>query len=265
MEDTKMFDLTGRVAVVTGGSSGLGVQFAKALAAQGADVAIIARRKDKLETVAEEIRKTGRKCLPVAADLTKTNEIQKAVAEIIEEYGKIDILVNNAGNSAVGPAESMTDEAWNHVVELNLSSVFFVAREFGKEMIKNKYGRIINIASMYGLVGNNNPLTPTVVYHATKGGVVNFTRALAAEWAKYNITVNAICPGFFPSEMTEGLFETKEFQDYLKLTTRWGAAAMRENSIRRLSISRQMKQATQQDQWSLSMAEQPQSKAIKVY
>ncbi|WNY24401.1 Gluconate 5-dehydrogenase [Methanimicrococcus hongohii] len=217
-----MFDLTGRVAVVTGGSSGIGVQFAKALAEQGADVVIIARRMDKLETVAEEVRKTGRKCLPIAADLTKADDIKKAVAEIVEKCGKIDILVNNAGTSAVAPAESMTDEEWNRVVELNLDSVFFVAREFGKVMIENKYGRIINIASMYGLVGSNNPDVPTVVYHATKGGVVNLTRALAAEWAKYNITVNAICPGFFPSEMTQGLFDTKEFQDYLKMTTPMG-------------------------------------------
>lgn len=214
-----MFDLTGRVAVVTGGSSGIGVQFAKALAGQGADVVIIARRMDKLETVAEEIRKTGRKCLPVAADLTKVDEIKRAVAEIKEKCGKIDILVNNAGTSAVAPAESMSDDEWNRVVALNLDSVFFVAREFGKVMIENKYGRIINIASMYGLVGSNNPDVPTAVYHATKGGVVNLTRALAAEWAKYNITVNAICPGFFPSEMTQDLFNTKEFQDYLAQTT----------------------------------------------
>lgn len=214
-----MFDLTGRVAVVTGGSSGIGVQFAKALAAQGADVVVIARRKDKLEAVAEEIRKTGRKCLPVEADLTKNDEIKKAVAEIVEKCGKVDILVNNAGTSAVAPAESMSDEEWNRVIALNLDSVFFVAREFGKVMIEKKYGRIINIASMYGLVGSNNPDVPTAVYHASKGGVVNLTRALAAEWAKYNITVNAICPGFFPSEMTGGLFATQEFQDYLKMTT----------------------------------------------
>ncbi|WNY28869.1 Gluconate 5-dehydrogenase [Methanimicrococcus stummii] len=214
-----MFDLTGRVAVITGGSSGIGVQFAKALAEQGADVVIIARRMEKLEAVAEEIRKTGRKCLPVAADLSKEDEIKKAVAEIVQKCGKIDILVNNAGTSAVAPAESMTDEEWNRVMGLNLDSVFFVAREFGKEMIKNKYGRVINIASMYGLVGSNNPSVPTAVYHASKGGVVNLTRALAAEWAKYNITVNAICPGFFPSEMTNSLFDTEEFQNYLKQTT----------------------------------------------
>lgn len=217
-----MFDLTGRVAVVTGGSSGIGAQFAKALAEQGADVVIIARRKDKLEAVAEEIRKTGRKCLPVVADLTKTDDIRKAVAEVAEKCGKIDILVNNAGTSAVVPAESMSDEEWNRVVTLNLDSVFFVAREFGKEMIKNKYGRIINIASMYGLVGSNNPTMPIAAYHATKGGVVNLTRALAAEWAKYNITVNALCPGFFPSEMTQSAFSTQEFLDYLKLTTPMG-------------------------------------------
>ena len=217
-----MFDLTGRVAVVTGGSSGLGVQFAKALAAQGADIAIIARRADKLESVAAEIRKTGRKCLPVQADVTKTEDIRKAVATIVKEYGKVDILVNNAGTGLNAPAEKMTDEEWDHTISLNFNSVFKVAREFANVMTKNNYGRIINTASMYGLVGNNNPDMPTCSYHASKGGVVNLTRALAAEWAKYNITVNAICPGFFPSELTQYAFDTKEFQAYLKATTPMG-------------------------------------------
>ncbi|MDV0444740.1 Gluconate 5-dehydrogenase [Methanimicrococcus sp. At1] len=215
-----MFDLTGRVAVITGGSSGLGVQFAKVLAEQGADVAIIARRMDKLESVAAEIRKTGRKCLPVQADLTQTKDIQNAVAAVIEEFGKVDILINNAGSAVPAPAEEMTDEQWDFTVTLNLSSVFKTAREFGKEMIKNNYGRIINIASMHGLVGNiNKGLATSCAYHATKGGVVNLTRALAVEWSKYGITVNAICPGFFPSELTQPAFESEEFQRYIRLTT----------------------------------------------
>jgi len=208
-----MFDLTGRVAVVTGASSGLGAQFAKVLAQQGADLVVLARRRDKLETVAEEIRKTGRKCLVVTADVTKTDEVKAAVAEVIKEYGRVDILVNNAGVGTMAPAETYPDETWNKEIAVDLTGVFIVAREFGSEMIKQKYGRIINIASMFGIMGS---ALQSSAYHAAKGGVVNLTRALAAEWAPHNITVNAICPGFFPSEMTQSLFETEDFQNYLK-------------------------------------------------
>lgn len=208
------FDLTGRVAVITGASSGFGVQFARALAGQGADLVIIARRKDKLEAVAEEIRKTGRKCLPVVADVTKTEDIQAAVKAAIAEYGKVDILVNNAGIGGEDPAEVMPDEQWYRAMNLNINAMFVVSREFGKVMIENKYGRIINVASMYGLVGSYSG----AAYHASKGAAVNFTRALGAEWAKYNITVNAICPGFFPTELTEAALDTEEFQNFMKAT-----------------------------------------------
>ena len=208
------FDLTGNVAVITGASSGLGVQMAKALASQGADIAILARRKDKLETVAEEIRKLGVKCLPVQCDVTDTAKIKEAVSEVIAEYGKVDILINNAGTGAVAPAVDITDEEWDSVVKVDLSGVFKVAREFGKEMIKNHYGRIINIASMYGLVGSM--VTPTSPYHAAKGGVINLTRALAAEWGQYGVTVNSICPGFFETELTAETLGTEQFQAYAK-------------------------------------------------
>ena len=211
-----IFDLTGRVAVVTGASSGLGVQMAKALARQGADIAILARRKEKLETVAEEIRKLGVKCIPVQCDVTDTEAVKKAADTVESEFGKIDILINNAGSGVTGPAEELADEDWDFTMSVDLSGVFKVAREFGKKMIKNKYGRIINISSMYGLVGNM--ALPSSAYHAAKGGVVNLSRALAAEWAKYGITVNTICPGYFATELTVDTLNTESFTNYMKAT-----------------------------------------------
>lgn len=211
----KIFDLTGRVAVVTGASSGLGVQMAKALARQGADIAILARRKWKLDEVAEEIRGLGVRCLPVKCDVTDSSQIAAAVGAVKAEYGKVDILVNNAGSGGPGPAEDKSDEDWRKVIAVDLDGVFMVSRDFGRLMIANKYGRIINIASMYGLVGA--PIVPSAAYHASKGGVVNLTRALAAEWAKYNITVNAICPGYFVTDFTRDKFETEEFTNHMKI------------------------------------------------
>lgn len=208
------FDLKGNVAVITGASSGLGVQMAKALATQGADIVVLARRKDKLESVAREIEALGVRCLPVQCDITDIEQIKKSVATIIEKFGKIDILINNAGSGTITPAEELTDEAWQHVVDIDLSGVFKVSREVGKEMIKKNYGRIINISSMYGLVGNM--IGPTAGYHAAKGGVVNLTRALAAEWGKYGITVNSICPGYFETELTIDTLSTDSFKAYAK-------------------------------------------------
>lgn len=204
-----MFDLTGRVAVVTGASSGLGVQFANALADQGADVAILARRVDKLETVAAELRKKGRKVLPVSCDVTKTESVKAAVAAVLKEFGKVDILVNNAGGAQGAGGENTTDAEWNFTMDLNITAMFICCREFGKEMLKKGYGRVINIASMYGLVGN--AFNPALPYHASKGAAVNFTRALGAEWGKRGVTVNAICPGFFASELTGAFVDTPEF------------------------------------------------------
>lgn len=214
MNTQNLFDLKGKVAVITGASSGLGAQMAKALAGQGADIAILARRKEKMDMVADEIRKLGVKCKPIKCDVTDTESIKAAVAEVKAEYGKVDILINNAGSGGVGPAETTTDDDWNHTVSVDLNGVFKVAREFGKLMIENKYGRIINIASMYGMVGNM--ALPTAAYHAAKGGVINLTRALASEWAKHNITVNCICPGYFATELTIDTLKTESFSNYMK-------------------------------------------------
>jgi len=218
---TDLFSLKGKVALITGASSGLGVQFAKAYARQGADLVILARRYDRLETLAKEIEEeTGVKCLPIKCDVSVESEVKAAVAKAVEVFGKIDILVNNAGVGAGTPAEQLSMDEWKHVVDVNLNSVFLMSKEVGQIMIKNKYGRIINVASMYGVVANN--AIPASPYHASKAGVVNLTRALACEWAKYNITVNAIGPGFFMTEMTEEALKDEAFLQYIKYTTPMG-------------------------------------------
>lgn len=204
------FDLTGRVALVTGASSGLGVQFAKALANQGADLAICARRVDRLEAVKAEIEAMGVKCYVHACDVTKTEDIIATVNDTIAHYGKIDILVNNAGLGLVAPATEFEEGNWRTMMDTNLNSVFFFAREVAKHMIPTGYGRIINIGSIHSTVTMNG--SPLVAYATTKGAVHMMTKTLACEWAKTGVTVNAIGPGYFGSEMTGGLIDTPEFQ-----------------------------------------------------
>ena len=205
------FDLSGRVAVVTGASTGLGLQMAKAFASQGANLVLLARRMNLLEENAKAITEEfGVEVLPFACDITETEKVKAAVAATIERFGRVDILVNNAGTGAVGPAEEITDDQFKHEMSIDLYGTFVCAREFGKEMIKAGFGRVINIASMYGLVGNL--IVGSAPYHAAKGGVVNLTRALAAEWGKYNITVNSICPGYFYTPLTRETLDSDFFQ-----------------------------------------------------
>ena len=210
------FDLTGQVAIVTGCSSGLGVQMAEALANQGAIIVPIARRLEKVEEVAKNItEKYGVETLPLRCDITSTEQVESVVDQVLAKFGRIDILVNNAGTGAVAPAEDITDEQFHDEMNIDLFGTFRVARAVAKKaMIPAKYGRIINIASMYGLVGNK--IAGSSPYHAAKGGVVNLTRALAAEWGKYNITVNAICPGYFYTPLTVDTLNSDFFQQNAK-------------------------------------------------
>ena len=206
------FDLKGQTAIVTGCSTGLGVQMAKALANQGANIVAVARRVEKIEAVAAEIKNEfGVQTLAVRCDITDTQAVDDMVKKVMDTFGRIDILVNNAGTGAVAPAEDITDEQFNNEINIDLFGTFRVARAVAKAaMIPAKYGRVINIASMYGLVGNK--IAGSAPYHAAKGGVVNLTRALAAEWGKYNITVNAICPGYFYSPLTKETLDSDFFQ-----------------------------------------------------
>lgn len=207
------FDLTGQVAVVTGASTGLGVQMAKAFASQGANLVLIARRQNLLEENAKEIEaEFGVEVLPYACDITDTEKVKGAVAATMARFGRVDILVNNAGTGAVAPAVDITDDQFNDELRIDLFGTFLCAREFAKEMIKRQYGRIINISSMYGLVGNM--AATCAPYHAAKGGVVNLTRALAAEWGKEGITVNSICPGYFWTPLTKETLESEWFAQY---------------------------------------------------
>ena len=207
-----MFDLKGRVAVITGASSGLGRQMAHAFARQGADLIIIARRLERLEELKKELEKENVKVLPIKCDVTSTEDINRAVELAKNEYGKVDVLVNCAGSSKDKGVLDMQDDEWSFTIDTDLTSVFKMTRAFANLMKENNYGRIINIASMYGLVGNTE--IPTIAYHSSKGGVVNFTRAAAAELAKYNITVNAICPGYFYTELTTNVLDSDYFKEF---------------------------------------------------
>lgn len=209
------FDLTGHVAVITGASTGLGLQMARAYASQGANLVLLARRINLLEDNAKQLNaEFGVEVLPLQCDITITEQVKAAVEATMNKFGRVDILVNNAGTGAVGPAEEITDEQFKHEVDIDLFGTFVCAREFGKRMIAAGYGRIINTASMYGLVGNM--IIGSSPYHAAKGGVVNLTRALAAEWGKHGVTVNSICPGYFYTELTTATLDSDYFQDMAK-------------------------------------------------
>ena len=270
MSVKQLFDLTGRKAIITGGSRGLGLQIAEALGEQGAEVLLSARKADELEQAVQHLSAMGIRATAIAADMGKPDDVarfadealarlgevdilvnnagatwgapaedhpleewlkllnvnltgvflltqavgkREAIApvaeEILKKFGKVDILVNNAGATWGAPAEDHPLEAWDKLVNVNLTGAFVLTQLLAKRsMIPAKWGRVINIASIAGLMGQDKRIVQTIAYNATKGGLVNFTRALAAEWGEYGITVNAICPGFFPSKMTRATLGT---------------------------------------------------------
>jgi len=208
MSVKKLLDLTGKVALITGGSRGLGLQIASGLGEMGARVALTARKEDELEQARAQLARERVEAFPVVCDLSKPEAIVPMVEAVLKHYGHIDILVNNAGATWGAPAEEHPLEAWQKIVNLNLTGTFLVSQAVGqRSMIPRRYGRIINVASIAGLRGNLPDRIRTIGYNTTKGGLVNFTRALAGEWGQYNVTVNAIAPGFFPSKMSQGVLE----------------------------------------------------------
>jgi len=206
-----MFDLSGKVAIVTGASRGLGQYFGRALARAGADLVITSRNLSSLDKFREEIESMGRKALPVELDVCNYDSIQRMVETAYEEYGKIDILVNNAGCNVRKPALDITWDDWNTVLDTNLRGSFFVAQAVARKMIPRLYGRIINIGSVTSVFGYAG-ITP---YCASRGGVKQMTMSLADEWGRYGITVNCLAPGWFKTEQNKVLYENKKWVEYI--------------------------------------------------
>jgi gluconate 5-dehydrogenase len=206
-----LFDLSGKVAIVTGASRGLGQSFATALAKAGADLVITSRKLSALTEFKQQIESLGRKALPVQVDVLSQGDIENMVRAAVKEYGRIDILVNNAGMNIRKPSAEVTWQDWDSVLDTNLKGSFFCAQAVAKEMIKRKYGRIINIGSctcVFGMEG-------IAAYSASRGAILSMTRSLAAEWGNYGITVNVLAPGWFKTAQNAVLYENKEWVNYI--------------------------------------------------
>ncbi|HET9995697.1 MAG TPA: SDR family oxidoreductase [Candidatus Acidoferrum sp.] len=202
----KLFDLSGRVAIVTGGSIGLGRQMAEGLAEMGANLVLCARKKERCEQAAEELKQMGVKTLALACDVKNPDQVRGVVEGTVSEFGRIDILINNAGTSWGARVEEMLLEQWNKVIETNLTGTFLFSQAVGKVMVPQRRGKILNIASVAGLRGAS-PEFQAIGYHASKGGVIAFTKDLACKWGIHNIQVNAIAPGWFPTNMSQVVIE----------------------------------------------------------
>jgi NAD(P)-dependent dehydrogenase (short-subunit alcohol dehydrogenase family) len=223
MSVKQLFDLSGRTALITGGSRGLGLQVAEALGEMGARVVLTARKQDELDQAVSHLGKLDIGATAIACDLSKTDAVEPLVEEALRRHNAIDILVNNAGATWGAPTADHPLEAWEKVIRLNLTAAFLVSQCVGRRsMIPARKGKIINMASIAGLIGPSGGMVATIGYNSSKGGLINFTRALAAEWAPYNITVNGIAPGFFPTKMSRGVLE------------KYGDALMERNPMQRV-------------------------------
>jgi len=209
MSVRQLLNLSGRVALVTGGSRGIGLQMAAALGEMGARVALTARKQGELDAARAKLEADGVECMTVAGDLSASAAIASAVDAVLQRWQQIDVIVNNAGTNWAAPAEDYPTEGWRKVLDLNVDAAFFLLREVARRsMIPRKSGKIVNIASIAGFLGNPPEWEmQTVAYNTSKGALVAMTRTLAAEWGRYNINVNAICPGFFPSKMAKVTLE----------------------------------------------------------
>jgi gluconate 5-dehydrogenase len=206
MNIKQLLDLSGRVAIITGGSTGLGRQMAEGLGDMGANLVLCARKKERCEQAAEELKQLGVKTLALGCDVKNPEQVQAVVNATVSQFGRIDILINNAGTSWGAPVEEMKLEQWNKVIETNLTGTFLFSQAVGKMMMAQRRGKILNIASVAGLRGAP-PEFQAIGYHASKGGVIAFTKDLACKWGIHNIQVNAIAPGWFPTNMSQAVIE----------------------------------------------------------
>src|SRR3990170_4028710 len=203
----ELMSLEGRVSVVTGGATGLGLQMATALAEAGSDLVICSRKLENCEQAAHGLEKLGVSALALACDVTKPDQVEAMKDTVMQKFGRVDVLVNNAGRAWVAAPEDTPLDRWQQVLDLNITAPFICAQVLGREMIKARRGKIINIASVAGLVGRDAKTYNSIAYCASKGALVNFTRDLAVKWAPHNIRVNAICPGFFVTSLNEKMLE----------------------------------------------------------
>ena len=215
--------------MVTGASSGLGIAFAKGLAGAGASVVIAARRLERLKDLEKELTAEGKNVLAVGCDVSKEEDVDKMVAAVMERFGRLDILVNNAGVTYQTPAEDESAQDFRKLIDINVTGSFICAQRCGRVMLEAGKGSIINISSALGLVGIG--LIPQVAYNASKGAIVNFTRGLASQWARRGVRVNSIAPGWFPSEMTEGILADESGLRFLKRNTPMGRPGEQEELL----------------------------------
>jgi len=207
---TNLFDLSGKTAIVTGGGTGIGRQMAQGLAEAGANLVLCARKAERCEQAASELEQLGVRAIGLGCDVRDPEQVQHVVTTAVEELGGVDVLVNNAGTVWGASPEEMPLEGWQKVIDVNLTGVFLFSQAAGRVMIERGGGVIVNIASVAGLQGGPPEIMNTIVYNASKGGVIAFTRDLACKWAQHGIRVNSIAPGWFPSDMSGYVLERHE-------------------------------------------------------